>query len=119
MLDQLLAGQVITAINYPLQSLCFFMGGILTFIGLGMVVILSNHEWKKRGMSLLASGLLIGFPAVQSIMIAIIGDSSNLVLPNWFIIIVYYITPICGVLFGVYGWFNAEKELAESERNSK
>lgn len=112
MSDPLLEAQLASVFNYPVQSMCFIVGGILVFAGMGMATIIPAGKWKLRGSTLLVAGALIAFPAVIPMMLKIIGGSTSdlSLLPQWFLSTVYIVIPITGIIFGIYGWLRSTKQ---------
>lgn len=112
MSDPLLEAQLTTAFYFPVQTLCFVLGGLMVVVGLALATVMPSGKWKERGMSTLASGVLVAFPAVMPIALTLLSgssDTSSLPLPAWFVPSLYVLAPIAGSVIGGWGWFQAGK----------
>ncbi|MEE9362053.1 MAG: hypothetical protein V3U92_05590 [Cellulophaga sp.] len=110
--DPLLEAQANLAFNFPLQALCFGVGGFLVVAGLFIATIRINDKWQQRGMALLFAGQFIAFPAVIPMMDAFMGGGESM-RPEYIqdiLSYLYFIIPCVGIFIGFNLWRKAGKE---------
>jgi hypothetical protein len=97
----------ITELNNPYETLYFTVGSTLLMIGLFIGTVMPDGQWKNKGITLLASGSLIAFPAVIPITMSLFGGNHDaFLMPVWLLNGV----SVFGILFGAYGWLSESKK---------
>jgi len=116
--DQLLFGQINLAMNNPLLTLCFSVGGLMVMLGVLVAIAASIIQLPKRverhAINLATLGSAIGVPAVVPLMFSGLEVYSVPALKAMLICL-----PIVAFVCCVFNARSIESEYRESIKNLK